>query len=443
MNKHVCYRQTDKEYPVVVRGEGVYLYDTEGKKYIDAVSGASVVNIGHAVPEIIDAMTKQAKKLCYTHPMVWDHWPQQELAETVVNMAPAGLSRVYFASGGSEANECALKFAYQYHAERGHLSKYKVISRWQSYHGYTIAALSMSGRTQWRSLFTPYLLEFPHIHPPFCYRCPYGHTYPDCKIHCAEELETVIQCEGPDTISAFISEPILGTSATAVVPPPGYYERIREICNKYDVLMICDEVITGFGRTGKNFGIQHWNIVPDIITTGKGTSAGYTPLSSIIIHDKIYNVVAEGSKSFGQGFTYASNPLSCAIVIEVLKYITDHNLVEAARLKGEYFLKALDRIASIPIVGAVRGKGLLIGLEFVKNKEKRTPFPEEMNVAARISAAALKRGVYIFSGFRGVSDEFSIGDHIKIYPPFTVSETQIDEIVAGLYESIVEVQESL
>jgi adenosylmethionine-8-amino-7-oxononanoate aminotransferase len=442
MSKHVCYRDTKKKYPTLVKGEGVYIWDGDGKQYIDAVGGASVVSVGHAIPEIIAAMNNQAEKISYGHPQLFDSPAQQDLAEAVANLAPEGLNRVYLVSGGSEATESALKFVRQYHVERGNHSKYKFIGVWQNYHGYTAGALSIGGRAQWRKLYDPYLLNFPHLHPAYCYRCPYGHEYPGCGIHCATELERVILHEGPEHIAAFMAEPIIGTSAVAVTPPPEYWPIIREICDKYDVLLVCDEVITGFGRTGSNFGVDHFDFIPDIITSGKGMASGYTPLGCCIIHDKIYEAVDKGSGLFAQGLTFAGNPLSCAVGLAVLKYIDAHDLIEASRVKGEYFLAALEKFADLPIVGAIRGKGLLIGIEFVPDKEKRTKFPADLGVAARIAAAAQEKGVYILDGFTGMIPQ-SIGEQIKISPPYTITMEQIDAVLDATYQAILEVQEQV
>ncbi len=332
--------------------------------------------------------------------------------------------------------------ARQYHVETNHSSKYRVVARWMSYHGNTVGALSMSGRTQWRKLFTPYLLNFPHIVPSYCYRCPFDKSYPQCGIDCAYDLERVIKLEGADSIAAFIAEPIIGTSAAGVTPPPEYYQIIRSICNKYNVLMIIDEVITGFGRTGKNLAIDHWNIVPDIIATGKGISSGYAPLAAVIAHDKIFHAFRKGSGSFTHGHTYAGNPLSCAVGLAVQEYIQKNNLVERVATAGSLFMRKLSTLSDLPIVGDIRGKGLLLGVEFVLDKETKSPFERKLKVAETIVQHAFQKGLIIVPGVPGNVDGV-LGDHIQITPPFIIDEVIMETMVKIIRDSIIEVQEDL
>jgi len=357
-------------------------------------------------------------------------------------MAPKGMAKALFVSAGSLAIECALKLARQYHCERGNESKMKVIARWTSYHGNTFGALSASGRPLWRRYFSPYLQNFPHINPPYCYRCPYGKEYPACGIACAHELEKTIKLEGAENISAFIAEPITGTSAAGVTPPPEYYPIIREICDRHDVLFISDEVITGFGRTGKNFGINHWNVLPDIIVAGKGVAGGYSPLATVIVSTGVHDVFRKGSNRHTQGFTYSGNPLSCAIGCAVLNYLRDNNLVERAGKIGGYVKNKLEELKEIPIVGDVRGKGLLLGIEFVQDKEEKTAFPAEIGLTSRIVAAAFRRRMHVVGGMGGMVDGV-LGDHLQITPSFIITEQEVDEAVSILKESILEVMKEL
>lgn len=441
-NANIFYRDMRKDYPLMERAEGLYLYDSEGRKYIDGVAGIAVVNIGHSVKEVINAMYRQAKKASFIFAGQFTTEAQLNLAKNLVQLSPSGLSRVFFVSGGAEATETALKMARQYHVETNHSSKYRVVARWMSYHGNTIGALSMSGRTQWRKLFTPYLLNFPHIVPPYCYRCPFDKSYPECGIDCAYDLERVIKLEGADSIAAFIAEPIIGTSAPGVTPPPEYYQIIRSICDKYNVLMIIDEVITGFGRTGKNFGIDHWNIVPDIIATGKGISSGYTPLAAVIAHEKIFHAFKKGSGSFTHGHTYAGNPLSCAVGLAVQEYMQKNNLVERVATTGSLFMKKLSALSDLPIVGDIRGKGLLLGVEFVLDKETKSPFERKLKVAETIVQHAFQKGLIIVPGVPGNVDGV-LGDHIQISPPFIIDEAAMEAMVKIIRDSIIEVQEDL
>jgi adenosylmethionine-8-amino-7-oxononanoate aminotransferase len=431
-------RDFKKTYPVMVRGKGVYLYDKAGREYLDAVGGISVVNIGHGVPEVVDAMREQAEKVAFVHGGSFANEAAMALSEELAQWAPKGMAHVLLLSGGSEATETAMKLAHQYHLERGHEGKYRIISRWIGYHGNTIGALSMSGRTAWRREFTPYLQNFPKIQPPYCYRCPYGKTYPSCGIACAEDLERVINLEGADSIAAFIAEPVIGTSAAGVTPPPEYYPRIREICDKHDVLFIADEVITGIGRTGKNFAIEHWGVMPDMITTAKALSSGYAPLAAVILHDKVYDAIAKGSGHMTQGFTYSGHPLCSAVGLAVLRYLKTHKLVENAARIGRLLLQRLTELKKYPIVGDVRGTGLILGVEFVADQATKRPFPPEAGVTRRIVEAMYAEGVMVVPGMSGMIDAVA-GDHIQISPPYVFSEANVEQLVAALETAIQKV----
>jgi adenosylmethionine-8-amino-7-oxononanoate aminotransferase len=434
----IFHRSIKASRPTISHGEGVYLFDTEGKRYLDACAGVHVVSIGHGVKEIAQAMKEQASKAAFTYSHFLSE-PQVELARKITEIAPGDLSRVFFVSGGSEATESAIKIARKYHLETGNANKFRVISRWQSWHGNTIGALSMSGRSPWREGYAPYLLNFPHIAPPYCYRCPFGDTYPDCHLRCAEDLERVIKQEGADSISAFIAEPVTGTSAAGVTPHPEYYPIIREICDRYNILMIVDEVVTGFGRTGKNFAIEHWEgVVPDIITTGKGLSSGYTPIAATITREEIYEAIHRRSASFTHGHTYGGNPLSCATALAVQNYIQEHDLVAKCGIAGDLMLEKLRDLTNLPIVGEVRGKGLLIGIDFTADKQTRAPHDPTLDLTGKIVSMAFEKGVLIMPGAPGLIDGTD-GDHIAISPPFTINEAEIDTVVEVLHEVISEV----
>jgi len=437
--EHVFCRDWRKSYPKIDRGEGVYLFDTHGKRYLDGSGGPAVVSIGHGVfEEIIDAMVGQARKVCFPYVGHFMSEAQIELAKKIIGFAPPGMSQVYFVSGGSEATEVALKLIRQYHKEHGNHSRVKVISRWQSYHGATIGALSLSGHTSRRADYLPYLLNFPHILPPYCYRCPFGKEYPSCDIYCAYDLERTIKREGKESIAAFIAEPIIGNTVGAAVPPPEYFPIIREICNRYGILLVVDEVITGFGRTGRNFGIDHWGVVPDLIITGKGISSGYAPLGAVIMHEGVYEVFTESKRStFFLGYTYSGNPLSCAVGLAVLRYIEKNDLVERSAQMGEYLFKRFSKMKELPMVGDIRGKGLLLGVELVIDKGERTPFERSRKIAETITSEAFVRGLILLSG-SGTVDGVS-GDHLVIAPPFIIEEEQIEEMAAILEKVILEV----
>ncbi|MGB9699936.1 MAG: aspartate aminotransferase family protein [Thermodesulfobacteriota bacterium] len=436
-NDHVFHRNLKKDYPVVDRGEGIYLIDREGKKYIDGSGGAAVVGIGHGVKEITDAMVKQAEKVSFVHSSQFTSQAAIDLAEKLVRLAPPALSRVYFLSGGSEAVETAIKLARQYQVERGKAQKYKVISRWTSYHGNTLGALALSGHTGRRSYYLPLIQHTPHIQPAYCYRCPFGLSPESCALECAQDLERTILYEGPESISAFIAEPMVGATAGALVPPAGYFQKIREICDRYDVLFIADEVMTGIGRTGKNFGIDHWQVTPDMIVVGKGLSSGYTPIAAVIVKEEIHRTIKEGSGAFVHGHTYSQNPLSCAIAGAVIDYLLQHDLISRSASMGEYFLRALSTLLAHELVGDVRGRGLFAGIEFVKDKKNKDPFPRQMKLNALIANKAFAKGLITYPGGGG-ADGLK-GDHLLLAPPFIISEQEIDQIVNILKQTLDEV----
>ena len=438
---NVLYGNFDEDYITITRGDGVYVFDENDKKYLDAAGGVCVVNIGHGVKEIQEVISTQAQQLAYTYGGTADNIPRQKLAKKLDEWAPAGMgdTKTIFSSSGGEANEAALKLAYQYHNERGNYTKRKVIGRWQSYHGNTVATLSMSGRTTWRRNNSSLLLDFPHISPPYCYRCPWNKTYPSCNVSCANELERTIKQEGAENIAAFIAEPIIGTSMSGVVPPKEYYQIVRAICDENDILFISDEVMCGLGRTGKNWGIEHWNVSPDIITTSKGLGGGYSPIGATILAENVWGAIAEGSRNVSHSSTYGGNPLSCAVGLAVIEYIETNKLVDNAKKMGDRLLSRLkEELYEVPFVGDVRGKGLLVGVEIVANKESKIPFDSNMNIGHLIEAEARNNGLLILAGVTGLVDGVD-GDHVEIVPPYIIDEENIEFIVATLRKSIIDV----
>jgi adenosylmethionine-8-amino-7-oxononanoate aminotransferase len=438
--RHLFHRAQKQEWPRISHGEGIHLVATDGRRYLDACAGVHVVSIGHGVEEIADAMSAQARKVTFTYARFITQ-PQVDLADEIAGMTPDGLNRVFFVSGGSEATESALKMARKYHLATGNPQKYKIISRWQSWHGNTIAAMSMSGRSSWRREYAPYLLDFPHLSAPIPYHCRLcdGHR---CHLHQTEELERVILQEGAENISAFIVEPVLGTSACGVAPHPDFFPMVREICDRHNVLLIVDEVVTGFGRTGANFGVDHWDVVPDIMATGKGLSSGYSPIAATVAHDRIYDAIAGSGPSFTHGHTYGGNALSCATALAVQKFIRDHELIDRCRKMGDLMLEKLKPLEDHPLVAEVRGKGLLTGVEFIADKESRTPFDPALGVTARMVDSLFARQVLVMPGAPGLIDGVA-GDHIAISPPFTVSADQVQEIVDAVTASVEEVAASV
>jgi adenosylmethionine-8-amino-7-oxononanoate aminotransferase len=367
-----------------------------------------------------------------------------ELSARIAALAPGDMKktgRVYLTSGGSEAVETAIKMARQYHVERGKPSKFKVITRWQSYHGSTLGALAATGNVARRELYTPLIQATPHIAPCFCYRCPYGLKYPKCDIACVEDLERAIRQEGPDTVAAFMAEPVVGATLGVAPAVDGYWPRLREICDRYDVLLIADEVMTGVGRTGKNFAVDHYKVVPDLIVAGKGLSAGYTPLGAVIARGRVADAIKTGRGYFEHGFTYSANPLSAAIGNAVLAYIAKRGLISRAARMGPFLGERLGRLRRHAVVGDIRGVGMMWGIEIVKSRATREPFPPALKVARRIYEACMAEGVVIYPG--SGTREGQDGDHFIIAPPFTIERGEIDELIGRVDRGLEAVAKSL
>jgi hypothetical protein len=420
---------------MVERAEGVYLYDIRGRRYLDASGGAIVVNVGHGVPEIADTLTEQAAQVAYAHPTAFTSRPAEAYAEALAEVVTLPRPRFFFLSSGSEAVETAIKLARQVQLERGRAGRYLVISRWQSYHGTTLGALAVAGKPKMRRPYGPMLADVPHIPPPYCYRCPYDLTHPNCALRCADALEEEIARVGVDNVAAFIAEPVSGATLGAVVPPPGYWPRVREICDRHDVLLIADEVMTGFGRTGHWFALEHWGVVPDVVAMSKGTAGGYVPLSVTAARGELVDAIVGGSGDFVHGGTFSHHPVTTAAGLATLRYLQEHDLVAAAARKGDVLARKLrDGLADLPSVGDVRGVGLMWGVEFVADRESKAPFPAEMHMAQRVADAAFERGLVVYPS--GGCVDGTAGDHLTLGPPFVITEEQIDELVGLLREAI-------
>lgn len=435
---HVLYRAAAGGPRQAVRGEGVYVYDAEGRKYLDGSSGPLAVNLGHGVPEILAAMERQLRALTFAHGSEFTTEAQERAADLVVTFTPPGLSHVFFVSGGSEATETAIKMVRQYWVDAGRPSKYKIISKRASYHGATLGALSLSGFAARRAPYGPLLLPFPQIPEVHCRRCPYGLTYGRCAIECATELESAIRREGADTVAAFIAEPVSGAANAAVVPPPEYFRLVREICDRHDVLFIADEVMTGFGRTGAKFAIDHWGVVPDLLVCAKGLGAGYIPIGAVVAHERIGDEILRVSGRFIHGHTYAGNPLACATAAAVLEYIQAHDLVAAAKRKGAVLERELAPLKEHPRVAEVRGLGLMWGIEFSEPGQPDAPRQEPaVPPGPAVVAAALRNGLLVYPA--GGSLPGSVSNQILVGPPLTITEEQIAELGRLLHQSITDV----
>ncbi len=439
---YVIKPELGKTYPFVSHGKGIYLFDREGKRYIDGCSGAVTASIGHAVEEVAEAMYEQAKQVSFAYRSQFSSEAVEELGAKLAEWAPGSLNWSFFVSSGSEATETAQKIAIQYWQEQGYTGKNRIISRWMSYHGITMGALSMSGHVLRRKRFVPLLEDYPSVSAPYPYRRPEGMSLEAYAMQCANELETALLRVGPENVAAFIAEPVIGASGGAVVPPDGYFQRIREICDKYKVLFIADEVMTGVGRTGKRFGVDHWGVTPDLMALGKGMSAGYTPMAATMATDEIIDTITRGSGLIMAGHTYSANPQSAATALAVLRYVEKHNLVQQAATTGEYLLKQLKKMADeLPLIGEARGLGLLCGLEFVKDKATKEPFPLAMGVSSRIIKRAFEKGLLVYPAVGGL--EGVAGDSIIVSPPLTITSAEIDELVGLLREAVQSVQSEL
>lgn len=436
---HIFHRDLSRTYPLIERGEGVYLYGVDGRRYLDACGGALVVNVGHGSREVVGAMAEQATKVGFAHTNRFETEALWEAADRVAALAPGDLERVYFVGSGSEAVESAVKLARQYHRDRGNAGKYKVIGRWQSYHGNTLGALSVGGDVKRRRPYAPMAVDFPHIPAPYCYRCRFGREYPGCGLECAQALEREILAEGPENVAAFIAEPVIGNSVAAFMPPKEYYPAVREICDRYDALFVADEVMAGFGRTGRNFSIDHWGVAPDIITFGKGVSSGYAPLAGIIASKKIVDVLLEKSGGrFVHGHTYAGHPVSAAAGAAVLRIIERDGLVERSRAEGEVLLEKIRGLAGHPSIGEIRGIGLMVGIELVRDRTTKEPFDLRLAISERLTRLALEEGVLLYPG-SGCADGAS-GDSILIGPPYTITRSEMDEIVRALDKCLTQIE---
>jgi adenosylmethionine-8-amino-7-oxononanoate aminotransferase len=440
----VLRRSFRKDFPAAVRGEGVYVYDSSGQRYLDLSGSAAVNFIGHGVAEIAAAMAEQAAELEFVHTSQFTTPVAEAYAEELLAFAGPKFAggAVYFTSGGSESIETALKLARQYQVEIGQPQRYRILSRTQSYHGSTLGALSVSGNRKRREIYLPMVKEFAHIGIPYCYRCAFDCTDScyNCGQQYAAELEQAIEVAHGEA-AAFIAEPISGATLGAVPPPPGYLQKISEICAKRGLLFIADEVMTGMGRTGRNFAVDHYEVAPDILVTAKGLSSGYAPLGAVIASKKVIDAISHGSGAFLHGFTYNAHPISLAAGRAVLAYLTKHDLVAKARSQKEdtaahELRKRLDTLLDLPNVGDVRGLGLLLGVEFVADKKTKRPFPPDNAFSARLGQAAMKRGLLVYP-MQGSVDGIQ-GDHLLVAPPAILSEDQIAESAAQLRAAIME-----
>ncbi len=440
MSSGLFPRNFKKTFPIASRGEGCWIVAADGSRFLDASGQAAVVSIGHGVAEIGQAMAEQASQIAFAHTSQFHTAPAEKLAGRLLAMAPPNFrngGRVYFTSGGSEATETAIKLARQFHLERGQKERFRVLSRRQSYHGSTLGAMSVSGNVARRALYEPLLAEWGHIAPCFCYHCPFEKTFPQCEVACADDLEVFLREHQASEAAAFVFEPVAGATLGAAVPPDGYVARIAEICRENGILLIADEVMSGMGRTGKPFAVQHWGIEPDMILVGKGIASGYAPLGAVLVSARVVEAFERGSGAFKHGFTYQAHPVSAAAGNAVLDYLEADKLFDRVNAAGQNLRGALSLLHSHSNVGEVRGIGLLLGVEFVKDKATREPFPKEKNIAEKIRQACFDEGVLTYPT-QGCLDGLR-GDHILLAPPFTISPEECALSARALQSAVARV----
>ena len=433
---HVLHRHIDGRYPVAVRGEGAYLIDGDGKRYLDASGGPGVSCLGHDHPRVRDAIKRQLDRLAYAHTSFFTNEPMEALADLLIEDAPGGLDKVCFVSGGSEANEAAMKIARQYFLEIGQPRRSRFISRRQSFLGNTLGTLSVGGNAGRRAAYEPLLFPAELIAPCYAYRDRRADESDEAYgRRVADELEATIQRQGPDTVAAFIAEPVVGATLGSCPAVPGYFKRIREICDRHGVLLILDEVMCGMGRTGTLHASEQDGVVPDMMTIAKGLGAGYQPIGAVLVDKKISEAIRSGSGDLMHGHTYMGHPLACAAGLAVQQAIRDDKLVETVRRQGARLRDALDeRFGNHHHVGDIRGRGLFWSLELVRDRATKAPFDPARRVHARVKAEGLARGLMCYP--MGGTIDGKQGDHVTLAPPFNIGPAHIAEIIDKLGPAI-------
>ena len=429
---HVFPRHTKSLPPRAVRGDGAYLYDADGKQYLDGSGGAAVSCLGHSDPDVIAAIKAQIDNMAFAHTGFFTSDSAESLADRLIAHAPGDIDRVYFVSGGSEAVEAALKLARQYFLEIGQPQRSRFIARRQSYHGNTLAALAAGGNAWRKEPFAPLMIDTSHIAPCYEYRDrEENETAEAYGLRAANELEKELLRIGPENVIGFIAEPVVGATAGAVPPAPGYFTRIREICDQYGILLILDEVMCGMGRTGTFFACEQDGVTPDIVTIAKGLGAGYQPIGATLCTRAIYEAIENGSGFFQHGHTYVGHPTACAAADVVVRKLTDGGMTERARVMGEKLDVALkNAFVQHPHIGDIRGRGMFRGLEFVEDRDSKKPFDPSLAINKKLKKACFEAGLICYP--MGGTIDGKQGDHILLAPPFIVTDQQIDELVSKL-----------
>jgi adenosylmethionine-8-amino-7-oxononanoate aminotransferase len=433
---HVLHRQINHNYPVAAAAKGIYISDSAGKEYIDASGGAAVSCLGHSHPDIIAAMRAQLDRFEYAHTSFFTSQAAEELADDLVAHAPEGLGHAFFVSGGSEAIEAALKLARQYFVERGEPQRRFLIARRQSYHGVTLGALAVGGREWQRRQFSPLLIETHHVSPVYEYRERRVDETPEAYgERLAQELDSKIAELGGENVIAFVAETVVGATVGAVPAVPGYFKRVREICDRYGILLILDEVMCGMGRTGTLHACEQEGVSPDILAVAKGLGGGYAPVGAILLQDRIFKAIADGSGAFQHSHTYTGHPLACAAALAVQRVIRRDDLLANVRKQGDHLSRRLqERFGNHPFVGNVRGRGLFQGLEIVADRGTKKPFDPARKLHAQIKREAMARGLMVYP--MGGTVDGTQGDHVLLAPPFIIESAAIDAIVERLGDAI-------
>ncbi len=440
---HVFHRHCRLPLATAVGGDGAYVIDSEGRRYLDASGGAAVSSLGHSNRRVIDAIKAQLDRIAYAHSSFFTNEPMEQLADMLCERAPDGLGRAYFVSGGSEAVEAALKMARQYFLECGDSGRKLFISRRQSYHGNTLGALAVGGNQWRRAQFRPLLIDTHHIAPCYPYRDRGSdETLEQYGLRIAEELRQKLEEVGPEQVIGFVAETVGGATAGVLEPTPGYLKRIREICDEYGILLILDEVMCGMGRTGTLFACEQDGIAPDLVTVAKGLGAGYQPIGAVLASDAIHDAIRDGSGFFQHGHTYMGHPTACAAAVATLQEIEDNDLLRNVRERGRELMSSLaERLGAHPHVGDIRGRGLFIGIEIVRDRDTREPFDPGIPLHSRIKATALDNGLMCYP-MAGTIDG-RLGHHIVLAPPFIIDHRQVEEITDKLETSFRQVMETV
>ncbi|UWU16755.1 aspartate aminotransferase family protein (plasmid) [Rhizobium sullae] len=432
----ILHRQIHATLPVASGGKGIELFDRDGRAYIDASGGAAVSCLGHGHRDVIAALHAQADKLAYAHTSFFTNEPAETLADMLITGAPQGISHAYFVSGGSEAVEAALKMARQFFVETGRPERRNVIARRQSYHGNTLGALAAGGNEWRRAQFRPLLIDTHHIDPCYAYRYrEAGESEEAYGLRAAKALEDKILELGSDTVMAFVAEPVVGATAGAVPAVPGYFRRIREVCDSYGVLLILDEVMCGMGRTGTLHACEQDGVVPDLMTIAKGLGGGYQPIGAVLLSRRIFDAFAEGSGFFQHGHTYMCHPMACAAALAVQEVIERDRLLDNVKAMGAHLARRLsERFSNHTHVGDIRGRGLFMGLELVEDRSSKEPFDPSRKLHARIKREAMARGLLVYPA--GGTIDGARGDHVLLAPPFIIDRAAIDTIVERLGDAV-------